>query len=84
MEIIASYYHCNMGVGCDEAGMCYAEVMGEPWRCSMKEHTQEGSNRDLSAGQSHDRGSCIERSTRAANGGSVDAGDPVFNSEAGV
>jgi hypothetical protein len=25
--------HCNLGVGCEESGMCYAEAHGEPRRC---------------------------------------------------
>jgi len=25
--------HCNLGVGCDEAGTCYAEVHGDPEQC---------------------------------------------------
>lgn len=25
---------CDMGVGCDESGVCYAEANGEPDRCS--------------------------------------------------
>ena len=26
---------CDMGVGCDEAGVCYASAMGEPERCQL-------------------------------------------------
>lgn len=26
---------CNMGVGCEEAGVCYAAAHGEPDRCGM-------------------------------------------------
>jgi hypothetical protein len=29
-ELIA---RCDMGVGCDEAGVCYAEAHGQPERC---------------------------------------------------
>lgn len=25
--------HCILGVGCDEAGVCYAAALGEPERC---------------------------------------------------
>lgn len=28
-----SYRHCDMGVGCDEVGVCYAEAHGQPERC---------------------------------------------------
>lgn len=24
---------CDMGVGCNERGSCFAEAHGEPWRC---------------------------------------------------
>lgn len=68
---------CNMGVGCEEAGMCYAEAMGEPERCSRQNTPQRGITAMLSAGQSHDRSSCIERSARAGNAGSVDVGSPI-------
>lgn len=68
---------CNMGVGCDEAGICYAEVMGEPGRCPRQNTSGEGITAMLSAGQSHDRSSCIERSARAGNAGSVDVGSPI-------
>lgn len=27
---------CDMGVGCDEAGMCYASAHGEPERCPLE------------------------------------------------
>lgn len=27
--------HCNLGVGCDEAGKCYAEEHGAPERCGI-------------------------------------------------
>lgn len=29
--------HCTMGVGCDEAGVCYAAAHGEPERCPREE-----------------------------------------------
>lgn len=35
----ASSGPCNLGVGCDEAGVCYAEAMGSPDRCP---HTPVG------------------------------------------
>lgn len=28
---------CDMGVGCDEAGVCYAAAHGEPERCPLAE-----------------------------------------------
>jgi len=28
---------CDMGVGCEQVGICYAEAHGEPWRCSLYE-----------------------------------------------
>jgi hypothetical protein len=37
---------CNMGVGCDEYGVCYAEVHGQPERCERpeKNYFEEGAN----------------------------------------
>lgn len=42
----ASSGPCNLGVGCDEAGVCYAEAMGAPDRCP---HTPVGLS-DTTAG----------------------------------
>lgn len=30
-------HSCNMGVGCEEAGVCYAAAHGEPDRCGQPE-----------------------------------------------
>jgi hypothetical protein len=33
LEALLPTKPCNMGVGCDEAGVCYADAHGEPNRC---------------------------------------------------
>lgn len=30
---VPDYRHCDMGVGCDEVGVCYAEASDQPERC---------------------------------------------------
>jgi hypothetical protein len=34
MQHIDAPTNCDMGVGCEEVGICYAEAHGEPDRCS--------------------------------------------------
>lgn len=45
---------CSMGVGCDEAGVCYADAHGEPEKCplyeeKMMEEVVEITESDLAA-----------------------------------
>ena len=40
---------CDMGVGCEEAGICYAEDHGEPVRCgkqTIRYMTEQNEQRD--------------------------------------
>ena len=41
---------CNMGVGCEESGVCYAVAHGEPDRCGRAEVSTENLKRIAASG----------------------------------
>lgn len=42
--------HCDMGVGCEEYGVCYAAAHGAPWKCPLSpdyDPTPDSDGRDF-------------------------------------